>query len=247
MQITFTFAGVRQYKKSLVEYSKSKEWQKNRPLSPWQTMQSRLRCGPWCWGHSRHGDTSRWSVAWCGCSSGSKRCGFGCGLGRGSPGNAALHPWSLYRTDPWSKRVRRMQTCVIPWRLLRLLRVGCVSSPVQSLVQSLVGWLVTLDSLHEVFNGLLCVAVYVVRTAQLHLLQGEETQGEDVSRERGNQLSHTAFTSHFVKRGRIHLSNISSVSRVILHPSFMHKCCIFFASCVFNHLSPKRISIAYTQ
>lgn len=49
------------------------------------------------------------------------------------------------------------------------LNVGQV--PVQNLVQRLIGRLVTLDPLHEVFNGLLCVAVDVVGAAQLHLLQ----------------------------------------------------------------------------
>lgn len=43
--------------------------------------------------------------------------------------------------------------------------------PVQNLVQRLVGRLVTLDSLHEVLDGLLRVAVDVVGAAQLHLLQ----------------------------------------------------------------------------
>lgn len=60
----------------------------------------------------------------------------------------------------------------------------CVSSPVQNLVQRLVRGLVTLDPLHEVLNGLLCIAVYVVWAAQLNLLQREETQEEDVSREK---------------------------------------------------------------
>lgn len=41
----------------------------------------------------------------------------------------------------------------------------CVSSPVQDLVQRLVGGLVTLDPLHEVLDGLLCVAVDVVWAA----------------------------------------------------------------------------------
>lgn len=42
--------------------------------------------------------------------------------------------------------------------------------PVQNLIQRLVGGLVTLDPLHEVLNGLFCVAVDVVWAAQFNLL-----------------------------------------------------------------------------
>lgn len=67
----------------------------------------------------------------------------------------------------------RLQTCVSG---LICSKFFCVSSPVQNLIQRLVGGFVTLDSLHEVLNGLLCVAVYVVRAAQLYLLQTGNTR-----------------------------------------------------------------------
>lgn len=51
--------------------------------------------------------------------------------------------------------------------------------PVQDLVQRLVGRLVALDPLHEVFDGLLRVAVDVVGAAQLHLLQKEKREDEE--------------------------------------------------------------------
>lgn len=52
-----------------------------------------------------------------------------------------------------------------------------MSSPVQNLVQRLVGRLVALDPLHEVLDGILGVAVDVVWAVQLNLLRGEEQTG----------------------------------------------------------------------
>lgn len=72
-------------------------------------------------------------------------------------------------------------------------KLFCVSSPVQNLIQRLVGGLVTLDSLHEVLNSLLCVAVYVVRAAQLYLLQTGNT-GRMCAGKGGRQLSDSALS-----------------------------------------------------
>lgn len=47
-------------------------------------------------------------------------------------------------------------------------------SPVQGFIQGLVGVFVALDSLHEVFYRFFCVAVCVVGTTQLHLLQTQK-------------------------------------------------------------------------
>lgn len=56
-------------------------------------------------------------------------------------------------------------------------------SPVQHLVQRLVGVLVALDSLHEVFYRFFCVAVCVVGATQLDLLQHHKHQlGERVAK-----------------------------------------------------------------
>lgn len=175
------------------------------PLFLWPISQSLLRSAPWCWGRSPRGDTGRWSVAWCGCSSGSRQFGFGCGRGRGSPGSGSPRPWSLYRTDPWRETVRQLpaisMSSVSIWS-----KSPEVSSPVQDLVQRLIGRLVTLDPLHEVLNGLLCVAVEVVWTVQLHLLQKVETEGEDFSREQRRTAASRCFltSTQFVLFGPLH-------------------------------------------
>lgn len=57
-----------------------------------------------------------------------------------------------------------------------LSEISC--SPVQNLVQGLIGVLITLDPLLEVLHSLLCVAVGVVRAAQLHLLSRERYRGD---------------------------------------------------------------------
>lgn len=61
--------------------------------------------------------------------------------------------------------------------------VKCVfSSPVQDFVQRLVGVFIALDPLHEVFHGLLRVAVGVVGAPQLHLLNRETAAAVSTTR-----------------------------------------------------------------
>lgn len=63
------------------------------------------------------------------------------------------------------------------WNSMSISYMMYTNSPVQDLIQRLVGVFIALDSLHEVLHRLFGVAVCVVGATQLHLLQNQKRAG----------------------------------------------------------------------